>query len=95
MTHKLLTTLLLVLMTVPVNAENLCGKRDEFIKALAANAKESRVSLGLTTTGIIVELFLSPTKTWTLLQTFPNGQTCFVGAGIEWQNTPLISGQDT
>ena len=44
--------------------------------------------LGLSNTGVMVEIFASNKGTFTILLTQPDGTSCFVAAGDYWENSP-------
>ena len=71
----------------PVLAQLICAPRDAFVERLRNNHAETPVEQGLTNeNGWLVELFASADgETWTLLLTFPNGESCLITAGHNWR----------
>lgn len=61
-----------------------CGPREVLVRFLAENFSETRIGMGLSTLGALVELFGSKAGTWTILVTGPDGPTCSVAAGNSW-----------
>lgn len=55
----------------------------DLVALLAAQYDESQIALGLARTEI-VEIFVSPAGTWTLVSTSPDNTSCIVGAGTNW-----------
>ena len=56
------------------------------------------VSLGLSLDGRVVEVLKSPGGTWTIIMTSPNGVSCLLIAGQDWEELPkpeIISGAQT
>ena len=73
------------------NAPNgpVCDARKEVIGHLSGKYSENPVALGLATNGGVVELLTAADgKTWTIVITLPNGQTCLVAAGENWETKP-------
>jgi len=70
----------------PVLAGTVCGDRTSLLKQLAGNYKESPASMGLAANGSVVEVTKSETGSWTILLTSPNGVTCVMAAGENWEN---------
>jgi hypothetical protein len=62
-----------------------CAPRPQVVQELDEIFHESQVAVGLTANGEMLELFASPTRSWTLLATRPDGITCVVvfGSGLE------------
>jgi hypothetical protein len=73
-----------------------CAAHEDFTKALADHFKESRSALGLSGQSHVVELFVSPSGSWTILATDTQGRTCVVASGEAWQNAPkVLTGVDS
>lgn len=73
-----------------------CGKRDAYVKMLNEKYQEYPRIEGLVGQFAVMEIYVSKKGTWTVLQTFRNGQTCMTAAGGNWQEiTPTIPGKDT
>ena len=85
-----------VVMPGIVFGQPLCGDHDEIVAALAVGYEESRIGIGLSNAGGMIEVYTSPRGTWTMLLTTPDGQTCMIGAGDNWDGiAPPIEGTDT
>ena len=67
------------------NAQILCGPHDQVAESLNGKFKESRAGLGLAGDGNVVELFVSQKGSWTMVVTRPNGTSCLVAAGDNWE----------
>ena len=46
------------------------------------------IGSGLAESGVLFEIYVSPSGTWTLLATTPVGTSCLVGAGEAWDPLP-------
>ena len=61
---------------------NKCGAHDEVAAALATQFGEQTHAIGLSDDDTVMALYASPqTGTWTLTVTLPNGLTCLVASG--------------
>lgn len=59
----------------------ICAKRAIYVDHLKSTLNETQEALKLVSDQAIVELFISPAGTWTMLQTSPKGYSCVVGQG--------------
>lgn len=74
-------------MTVPAVAqENVCGKREKIVARLENGYQEFNSAMGMSTNGGLVELFTSEEGTWTLMLTQPDGVSCLIAAGQNWES---------
>lgn len=74
--------------TLPATAEQRilpCGKRAEMVKALASQYREQPRAMGLASQTAMIEIFTSKAGTWTILLTRPNGASCILSAGENWE----------
>ncbi len=80
--------------TTPAHAQSACGVRSAILDKLSSSYGETRQSRGLSGNTAIVEIFASKTTgTWSIVQTTPDGKTCIVAAGDNFQNfAPPIKG---
>lgn len=62
-----------------------CGPRKTVVDQLGREYSEVPVTRGVTSEGALMELLASPSGTWTLLISLPNGQTCLAAAGESWE----------
>jgi hypothetical protein len=70
-------------------APNSCGPHDVVVDYLARAFQETRSGAGTANSGGGVELFTSPGgRSWTLLYTGPDGQSCLIAAGHGWGPAP-------
>ncbi len=66
----------------PDNGNGRCAERGQILRLLGEKYGETRRFIALTAARQVVELFASTeTGSWTLLITFPSGETCLIGAG--------------
>lgn len=66
-----------------------CHRHDIIANMLANKYQEHPIAFGLNGDGGMVEVFASPDgSTWTILVTGPNGQSCIVSAGRNWDDLP-------
>ncbi len=69
-------------------AQALCEERDAIVASLEKTYSEAPVSMGLGSNGAIIEVFASPSGSFTIILTRPNGLTCVMSAGELWENLP-------
>ena len=62
---------------------------------LTTKYSESRLGIGLDFSGNVLELFASPQGSWSILVTFPDGRTCMVSSGEDWQPLTIPKGKGT
>lgn len=79
--------LLITLMAVPALAQEstLCVKRSDFIRHLDKTYHETPVAMGVTSSGRMLEVTASEDGSWTIIVTMPNGVTCGVASGENWE----------
>jgi len=58
-----------------------CAERAGLVAALARDWGEAPAFRGLDAGGRLVELFVAPSGSWSLVVTVPDGTACLVGAG--------------
>ena len=76
---------------VPDPSQPWCEPRPELVKILKRDFNEEPISGGLSTNGLVVEVFASPEgATFTVVITHPVlGQSCVVQAGFGWHGGPV------
>jgi hypothetical protein len=72
-------------LTWPAKAEPMkCAERQAIVAQLA-NYREEAEAIGLNKDGTLLEVFVSPQGTWTVLLSSPQGQSCIAAIGEAWQ----------
>ena len=72
-----------------------CGPRAQIVEQLEDRYGEHRRSAGLTTDGLLMELFAAEgTGSWTITLTRPGGPTCLVSAGQAFHAFPAPVAED-
>jgi hypothetical protein len=77
---------------ISASAQSQCGPRQELVKNLGEKYKESPVGRGLTQPGQVLELFASQSGSWTMVVTTPNGTSCLIASGENWDMMTLAKG---
>ena len=100
MTRLVWVAVLLTLSTGAYAQGVSCGKHDVIVAALAKQYQEERHVIAMAGGQGVVEFYVSPTATWTMLHTAPGGMTCIAAAGQNWQHRlpatkPKKSGTNT
>lgn len=65
-----------------------CGPRVQIIEGIGKKYKEVPNAIGIASQGTLVELFVAPSGTWTMLLTRGDGVSCLMGVGTDWQPLP-------
>lgn len=82
------TVLVSLLMASPALSQNTtgppCADRDVISEFLRTHYGEHLKERGLSSTGYVVELYVSPATTWTIVATPPTGESCVLGQGVAW-----------
>ena len=73
--------LIVVLITTAASAVGPCASRSDIVVFLKAHFGEVVVAQGLSSRGHLVEVFVSPAGSWTILLSQPDGQSCLADAG--------------
>ena len=75
------------LLAAPASsAESVCGNRDDIVSRLENGYQEFNSAMGMSTNGGLVELYTSDKGTWTLMLTQPDGISCLIAAGQNWES---------
>jgi hypothetical protein len=84
-----------ILAATQAQADMTCGPRNDVLAKLAEQYREAPVGVGVASNGGVIELLASDKgTTWTLIITAPNGPTCILAAGEDWEaSKPLALGQ--
>jgi len=92
--RKLLTVgaiLTAAVVATPATAQMVCGKHADIAKRLESGYQEVRTGIGLAGNGGLIELYTSEKGTFTIVLTRPNGLSCLMAVGENWEvlKTPL------
>jgi hypothetical protein len=67
-------------------ATALCAPRAEVLAQLGERYAEALVGIGIASNGGLLELLANEGgATWSLILTMPDGQSCLIAAGEDWQ----------
>ena len=80
----------------PANAQmnpSRCGAHDDIRAALSDRYEEKQSAIGMIGDHSLVEIYVSPSGTWTILMTRPNGSSCIMAAGHSWEQVPILLGE--
>jgi hypothetical protein len=63
-----------------------CSKRADVLNQLGSKYKEAPSAVGLANNGGLIEVLTSDDgSTWTIIVSMPNGTSCLLAAGENWQ----------
>lgn len=72
-----------------------CVKRADLLAHLARQYREAPAAVGLADNGALLEVFASRDgETWTVAVTTPNGISCLIATGEQWQDLPRLEPVD-
>jgi len=95
---NLLVGLSLVLLTAQntqAQTQVTCADRKEVIAKLSEQYGEGQLGFGMADGTAIFEIWVSDSGTWTILKTSPNGLTCVMAVGDQWNTTHKLGGKDS
>lgn len=86
--RSLILAAALVSLAAPAMAEPMaCSDRADVLAQLGNKYKEAPSAVGLANNGGLIEVLTSEDgATWTILVSMPNGTSCLLAAGENWQN---------
>ena len=70
---------------VPSQAHMVCAPRGNVAARLAERYSEVPGSRGVLRSGEVIEVFVSPAGSFTVIITRPDGVSCVLAAGEDWQ----------
>lgn len=91
--YALAAAALMAASAAPAHAQaTACVKRTDLIQHLANKYQEAPAAVGLADNGALLEVFASKSgETWTVMVTMPNGISCMVATGEQWQDLPRVA----
>ena len=77
--------------TTGASAQSACLPRAKLVDLLGGRYSEQRVAVGLENNGRLFEVFAADDgSTWTMAITTPDGASCVIAAGLEWQEPEKV-----
>lgn len=77
---------LVVFLSLPAMAQPSCEKRSILVGHLGEKYNEFLIGVGLSNNGLRIEFLTNRYgRTWTILVTKPDGISCIVSAGENWE----------
>lgn len=73
----------------------VCAERTDIIRKLANNFDEAQIAMGLGDGGRVIEVFVSPSGSFTVLLSFPTGHSCIAATGEGWRSTETRASRET
>jgi hypothetical protein len=77
--------ILAVFTTSAFAQQTRCAPRENLLDYLAGAFKERHVGSGITQQGALMEIMASEKGSWSIILSTPNGVSCLVAAGDDWQ----------
>jgi len=73
-----------------LHAAARCAPHDKVSAELAARFGEQPSSMGLAEDNTVMQVYSAPTGTWTLTATLPNGLTCLIASGQNFETVQPV-----
>lgn len=91
--NKLNSALRCVLLAIMIMAtifpspaqSQICATHENIAAELKQNFGEEVQAIGITSVGALIEIYTSPRGTWTVVLTIPNGPSCLIAEGVDFQ----------
>jgi hypothetical protein len=81
--------------TAPTGAAPMpCAERADIVQKLDDAYSEKRQASALTSTGSVLEVYVSMSGTWSMLVSKPDGTSCVVAVGEAWEPRQMIASSD-
>lgn len=81
-----ITILLIALFPVAqADAQAVCDRRETIVAQLTTKYSEAQVAIGIAANGDLMEVYANPDGGWTLMHSRPDGMTCMIAVGTNWQ----------
>ena len=77
--------------SVSTSATAFCDKRQFITQSLTQDYKKGPVSMGVSNTGSVIEIFASENGSWTMVLTKPDGMSCMIAVGSNWETLPKLN----
>jgi hypothetical protein len=74
---------------VQAQSQSQCGPHDAIIKVLNAKFQENQRAIGLINEKAMMEVYISPQGTWTMVVTNEAGMSCVLATGEGWDEMPI------
>lgn len=81
---RLVIALLFVVLSSCAHAQEACGTRSDIVNRLEQGYNEHQVAVGLSSGGMMIELWTSRKGTFTIFATTPDGISCLLTSGEGW-----------
>jgi hypothetical protein len=88
----LMSGLAVGLLTVSgAHAQSQCAPRPEVVKVLGGKYQESQRVMGLINEKAMMEIYVSPKGSWTMVVTNERGVSCVLADGEAWDEKPVVA----
>lgn len=76
-----------------LQAQMICGERAKVVQGLEEGYSENPISLGITSSGAVIEVLASKAGTFTIILTQPSGISCLLASGENWERVESVPGK--
>lgn len=91
---RLLSALAALLVAASPAWAQPCDGHEDVVAGLKTIYGEEPKGMGLERSGAVIELLVSPDRTFTILLTRPDGESCVMAAGKNWEDYPETVGPE-
>ncbi|MGH6961848.1 MAG: hypothetical protein ACREE7_15305 [Dongiaceae bacterium] len=90
---KALTIAAVVTLPLPAMANSMaCSQRADVVSQLGNKYKEAPSAVGIANNGGLIEVLTADDgATWTIILSMPNGTSCLLAAGEDWQSVARVA----
>ena len=71
-------------------SHTICAERRQIVENLKKNYGERTIYVGLASNGTVIETLASPSGSFTVILTRPDGYSCIMAAGEDFEPRPTI-----
>lgn len=84
--RSVLLAIMITASIFPSSAQSqICASHESMAAGLKQNFGEEVQAIGITSVGALIEIYTSPRGTWTVVLTIPNGPSCLIADGVDFQ----------
>ncbi len=76
----------------PASARSICAPHDQMVELLNKQFSEQPAAIGIAGNGQLLEVFTAGDgSTWTIVMTTPQGVSCVVSDGLNWDTRQRVA----
>lgn len=87
-----MTAFLVAIALLVAAPKSPCAPRAHIVERLNSLYHEKQEAVGVVNGQAVIEVFVSPEGTWTIIATAPDGNSCMLSSGTAWQSDDSARG---